>query len=181
MFQFTGLASTRLWIQRRNIREPRDQRSFVNSPGLIADFHALHRLLIPRHPPCALISLTTNIHCSQTSASPLQVALFLSLHSTDTQPTPDAAEHSSEDAIYARKTKLSKINRRLRSSPRWPRDQWRPRRERQNLLMRLPVVNRLSAIFQNFFSKAGKRSVSPFHRQPSSGSLTAVDSSFYRS
>jgi hypothetical protein len=76
MFQFTGFASTRLWIQRRNIREPRDQRSFVSSPGLIADFHALHRLLMPRHPPCALNSLTTNIHCSWTPASPLQVALF---------------------------------------------------------------------------------------------------------
>jgi hypothetical protein len=52
---------TRLWIQRALIREPRDQRSFVNSPRLIADFHALHRLLMPRHPPYALNSLTTNI------------------------------------------------------------------------------------------------------------------------
>ena len=50
------------------IRAPRDQRSFVNSPGLFADFHALHRLLIPRHPPCALNSLTTNIQSSQISA-----------------------------------------------------------------------------------------------------------------
>ena len=41
------------------IRESRDQRSFVNSPGLFADFHALHRLSMPRHPPCALSSLTT--------------------------------------------------------------------------------------------------------------------------
>jgi hypothetical protein len=154
MFQFTGLASTRLWIQRRNIRESRDQRSFVNSPGLIADFHALHRLLMPRHPPCALISLTTNIHCSQTSASPLQVLRsFFHCYSTAAQLSPDAADHSSEDAIYARKTKLSKINCRLRSSPRWPCDQWRPRRERQNLLVRPPVVNRLSRIFWIFFRK----------------------------
>ena len=54
-----------LWIQCISIRESRDQRSFVNSPKLFADFHALHRLLMPRHPPCALISLTTNIHRSQ--------------------------------------------------------------------------------------------------------------------
>ena len=49
----------RLWIQRMLIRESRDQRSFDNSPGLIAVFHALHRLLTPRHPPCALSSLAT--------------------------------------------------------------------------------------------------------------------------
>src|SRR5580704_5419563 len=29
------------------------------SPGLIAACHVLHRLLLPRHPPCALSSLTT--------------------------------------------------------------------------------------------------------------------------
>ena len=57
--EFTGFAATRLWIQRALIQESRDQHSFVNSPGLIADFHALHRLLTPRHPPCALSSLTT--------------------------------------------------------------------------------------------------------------------------
>src|SRR5579872_5425054 len=28
------------------------------SPGLIAACHVLHRLLLPRHPPCALSSLT---------------------------------------------------------------------------------------------------------------------------
>ncbi len=27
-------------------------------PGLIAAYHVLHRLLVPRHPPCALSSLT---------------------------------------------------------------------------------------------------------------------------
>jgi hypothetical protein len=109
MFQFTGFASTRLWIQRRNIREPRDQRSFVSSPGLIADFHALHRLLMPRHPPCALNSLTTNIHCSWTPASPLQVALFSFLDRPTGICTRPRRPHSSEDAIYARTTKLSKI------------------------------------------------------------------------
>ena len=28
------------------------------SPKLFAAYHVLHRLLVPRHPPCALISLT---------------------------------------------------------------------------------------------------------------------------
>ena len=53
-----------LLIQRTLIREFRDQRSFDNYPGLIAVFHALHRLLTPRHPPCALSSLTTLIEPS---------------------------------------------------------------------------------------------------------------------
>ena len=53
-----------LCIRHKSIREPRDKRSFVNSPRIIADFHALHRLLTPRHPPCALSSLTTNIQNS---------------------------------------------------------------------------------------------------------------------
>src|SRR5476651_2471627 len=43
------------------IRVPRDQRSFDSSPGIIAVFHALHRLLAPRHPPHALSSLAALI------------------------------------------------------------------------------------------------------------------------
>src|SRR3954462_14297674 len=40
------------------IRESTDQRLFNVSPWLIAVVHALHRLLVPRHPPCALDILT---------------------------------------------------------------------------------------------------------------------------
>src|SRR3954468_13541810 len=40
------------------IREPAGQRMFSSSPRLIAAVHALHRLLVPRHPPCALTILT---------------------------------------------------------------------------------------------------------------------------
>ena len=43
------------------IRASRAQCSFDSSPGLIAVFHALHRLLAPRHPPHALSSLTALI------------------------------------------------------------------------------------------------------------------------
>ena len=41
------------------IRTPSDQRSVGSSPRLIAASHVLHRLLVPRHPPCALNNLTT--------------------------------------------------------------------------------------------------------------------------
>jgi hypothetical protein len=40
------------------IRESTDHRLFSVSPWLIAAVHALHRLLVPRHPPCALLILT---------------------------------------------------------------------------------------------------------------------------
>ena len=54
-----------LWIQCTIIRESRDQRLFDSFPELIAVFHALHRLLTPRHPPHALSSLTTLILASR--------------------------------------------------------------------------------------------------------------------
>ena len=41
------------------IRTPSDQRSVGSSPRLIAASHVLHRLLVPRHPPCALNNLPT--------------------------------------------------------------------------------------------------------------------------
>src|SRR2546421_5636372 len=40
------------------IREPPGQWLFSASPRLIAAVHALHRLLVPRHPPYALTILT---------------------------------------------------------------------------------------------------------------------------
>src|SRR3954470_15051427 len=40
------------------IRVSADHGLFSASPRLIAAVHALHRLLVPRHPPCALPILT---------------------------------------------------------------------------------------------------------------------------
>ena len=34
-------------------------QDICSSPKLFAAYHVFHRLLVPRHPPCALISLTT--------------------------------------------------------------------------------------------------------------------------
>jgi len=39
------------------IRRSPDRSSFTSSPGLIAGYNVLHRLLMPRHPPIALSSL----------------------------------------------------------------------------------------------------------------------------
>src|SRR3954451_2053118 len=45
------------------IRTPSDHSSVDNSPRTIAASHVLHRLLMPRHPPCALKHFTTT-RCS---------------------------------------------------------------------------------------------------------------------
>src|SRR5687768_11917742 len=42
------------------IRKSAGQRLFSASPRLIAAVHVLLRLLVPRHPPCALIILTVS-------------------------------------------------------------------------------------------------------------------------
>ena len=40
-----------------------------SSPQLIAAYHVFHRLLVPRHPPCALYSLTILLRSSRSSLS----------------------------------------------------------------------------------------------------------------
>ena len=65
MFQFSGLA-----------REFWNQRLLDSFSRLFAVFHALHRLLTPRHPPHALNSLTTLILVSLSrSRRPMPPAL----------------------------------------------------------------------------------------------------------
>jgi hypothetical protein len=95
MFQFAGLAGPYLCIQYGLIRESQDQILFVRYPTLFADFHALHRLLMPRHPPYALSSLTTYI---QSSPQPAPAEAFASQNKKLDQaskplgqPTPDGA------------------------------------------------------------------------------------------
>src|SRR6266852_4744152 len=50
------------------IRKSPDRSLVTDSPGLIAGSYVLHRLLVPRHPPCALINLATTddarVHCA---------------------------------------------------------------------------------------------------------------------
>ena len=50
------------------IRKSPDRCLVTDSPGLIAGSYVLLRLLVPRHPPCALINLATTddarVHCA---------------------------------------------------------------------------------------------------------------------
>jgi hypothetical protein len=78
MVHFPGFAHTRLWIHRAVRRfylrgfphsEIPGSKPACGSPRLIAACHVLHRRLLPRHPPCALSSLTTKF-TQHTAASP---------------------------------------------------------------------------------------------------------------
>ena len=78
MVHFPGFAHTRLWIHRA-VRgfyprgfphsEIPGSKPACGSPRLIAACHVLHRLLLPRHPPCALSSLTIKLtRCTSASS-----------------------------------------------------------------------------------------------------------------
>lgn len=70
------------------IRTPPDQRSVANSPGLIAGSNVLLRLLMPRHPPCALHSLSlTNTQQKQQTTTTHVAELVCATKTTHT-PTP---------------------------------------------------------------------------------------------
>ena len=71
MFQFPGFALTPPMNSAGSdwelpqpsflIQKSPDQRSFASFPELIAGYHVFRRLLMPRHPPYTLSSLTTFI------------------------------------------------------------------------------------------------------------------------
>ena len=50
-------------------------RDICSSPSLIAAYHVFHRLLVPRHPPCALSSITNWILETGISSSYTCIAL----------------------------------------------------------------------------------------------------------
>src|SRR3954453_13612478 len=55
----SGAGHTTWLVRGSPIRTSSDQRSVGSSPRLIAASYVLHRLLVPRHPPCALNNLAT--------------------------------------------------------------------------------------------------------------------------
>ena len=71
MFHFPAFPPRTLCVQMRVTRQPHspwrgfpirtpwDHSPVIDSPRLIADSYVLLRLLMPRHPPCALKNLTT--------------------------------------------------------------------------------------------------------------------------
>src|ERR1700686_1263804 len=83
MVHFPGFARTRLWIHQavrgfypRGFPHSEISGSMpaCGSPKLIAACHVLLRLLLPRHPPCALSSLTTKFTRHTQSASSFRLS-----------------------------------------------------------------------------------------------------------
>ena len=78
MFHFPAFPPRNLYFQLRVIRHDTvrgfpirkswSQRQVIDSTRLIADSHVLHRLLMPRHSPCALCSLTYLVKIFQSFA-----------------------------------------------------------------------------------------------------------------
>src|ERR1700675_1492324 len=68
------------------IRKSPDQSLLGGSPELFAASYVLHRLLAPRHPPCALSSLTTQRpqSASKTAQSIAYIAYILKILLVDT-------------------------------------------------------------------------------------------------
>ena len=63
--RFLGFAQEGFPIRKSPVITP-----VCGSPKLIAACHVLHRLSLPRHPPCALSSLTIELTPAQEAASP---------------------------------------------------------------------------------------------------------------
>ena len=105
------------------IRVSRDQHAFDHSPGLIAVFHALLRLLAPRHPPHALSSLAALIPPS--SLRPRDMTLQIGTSSPDRQllaphPSGPVQEHYKSFDPFSLSSKDALLSISL--SPRHPHD-----------------------------------------------------------
>src|SRR5690349_18553344 len=77
------------------IRKSRDRRLVSTFPGLIAAAHVLHRLLAPRHPPCALVLLI------------MKNTLLLPLWSF--QGAAGVSAHENDDRLTAGLSKLNSV------------------------------------------------------------------------
>ena len=88
------------------IRTPSDQSSVDSSPRTIAASHVLHRLLMPRHPPCALNNLTnTHIKKSRHKCAQKQKMLASTVQfSTTTRTATTPPTQGSRPTIAPRDT-----------------------------------------------------------------------------
>ena len=92
------------------IRTPSDHRPFTNSPRLIAGHHVLHRLLIPRHPPCALThsphlkraanQITHNNKQSRRSFIRCSRPLFTNKNNNKKEPHNSACSPTTQQRVY---------------------------------------------------------------------------------
>ena len=75
------------------IRRSTDQSSFTSSPWLIAGYNVLHRLLMPRHPPTALSSLSPNKTINKIYKDARVHYTILKQQTNTRTPTPHGSKH----------------------------------------------------------------------------------------
>ena len=83
------------------IRTPSDHSSFGSSPRLIAAYYVLHRLLVPRHPPCAL----THLHSQTIKDARVHCAVLKQHTPTPPTPRPHTAHQMSRESVPSETTK----------------------------------------------------------------------------
>jgi hypothetical protein len=99
------------------IRKSSDHSSVDSSPRLIAASYVLHRLLVPRHPPCALKNLATKMLAS---------TVQFSNNNPNTNPTPPQTPEKPLkpfDGELARRKKQTTRERTFRPTPPCPSSQ----------------------------------------------------------
>ena len=109
------------------IRKSSDHSSVDSSPRLIAASYVLHRLLVPRHPPCALTNLTTKMLML---ASTMQFSRYgrdsvrspghnISIASSDVVPrrTGPRSEARVFRALRTQQCAVHRLRHRYRSTP----------------------------------------------------------------
>ena len=67
--------SLKVYLSRFPHSEISGSKDICSSPKLIAAYHVFHRLLVPRHPPCALSSLTRCLFTAGTAPKRRCIAL----------------------------------------------------------------------------------------------------------
>ncbi len=125
MFHFPAFPPLALCVQTRvtgfkvlpgfPIRKSSDRSSVDSSPRLIAASYVLHRLLVPRHPPCALSNLTTKM-----LASTVQFSRYGRSRSSHrgALPTPAGSRTTTRPVLSATKAPQPSPAGGLRQSPR---------------------------------------------------------------
>src|SRR5690606_26018153 len=96
------------------IRKSPDQRLLTAPRGSIVVRHVLHRLLVPRHPPCALISLTYSVW--QNAASKAYALLIFSFFSSNVQLNKSSRKRKYSLVNISKDTLVSLNSNRLDDS-----------------------------------------------------------------
>ena len=118
------------------IRKSSDHSSVDSSPRLIAASYVLHRLLVPRHPPCALKNLATKMLASTVQFSNNNRR---PLHTPRQNPPPAEPNKQTQQERNGTETEMAPRKNKQRDARRHPTA--RPLRTQQRTYNRPPSPN----------------------------------------